>query len=88
LRLAGAVDDQHEQLNLIPASSQSPPPELAVLVTRRDISRAWGCSLRHLDQLRAQDKLPPPDLMIGLSPRWRVETINALSAPKAEEGGR
>jgi hypothetical protein len=64
------------------------PPALAdgieKLVTLADLSYRLDCDERTIRRLRAAGSLPPPDLKIGRSPRWRPETIRRW----IERGGR
>jgi hypothetical protein len=71
-RLAAALDRQAAAALVEP------------LLTRRDLARVLNVSSALLDRLKAGGKLPPPDLMLSRSPRWRASTIRAY----LERGGR
>jgi hypothetical protein len=72
---------------LAEALERSAAPPIVPLVTRRDLARVARVSLRVVDQLRASDQLPKPDLVINRrSPRWRVATIEAWLAQQAAAG--
>jgi hypothetical protein len=64
------------------------PPPVAPLVTRPDFARVLRLSLRAFDQLRSAGRLPRPDLVLGRSPRWRVETVRDWLAQQAAGRGR
>jgi hypothetical protein len=73
-----AVDANSVQLQLITLPADSQGLRLANLVGVDDICVAWRCSRRYLERLRKSGAFPAPDRMIGRSPKWRIEAINAL----------
>jgi hypothetical protein len=54
------------------------------LLSRRDLQHILRVSSALLDRLRAGGKIPPPDLVLSRSPRWKAATIRAY----LERGGR
>jgi hypothetical protein len=65
-----------------------PPIQSALdpLVGPDDIARAWQCSRRLIEQMRATGRFPKPDVMLGRLPRWKVTTIKAWLAQQGGEG--
>jgi hypothetical protein len=53
----------------------TPAPVERLCFRIRDIATATGLSQASVERLRASGKLPPPDLVVGRVPLWRVETI-------------
>jgi hypothetical protein len=78
------ANDHHEHYPI----ASSPPPQSALdqLVGPDDIARAWHCSRRLIERLRAQRKFPPPDCWLGRLPRWKVVTLNGWLAQHGSEG--
>jgi hypothetical protein len=53
------------------------PPGCEALLSKEQIRRAIGVSLRTLNSMIAAGQYPRADVKIGLFPRWRVATHNA-----------
>jgi predicted DNA-binding transcriptional regulator AlpA len=47
-----------------------------------------ACSRREVERMRAAGKLPPPDLSIGRSPRWKAGTVRAWIDEQSRASGR
>jgi predicted DNA-binding transcriptional regulator AlpA len=56
--------------------------------TKSSLARQCGCSLRTLDRARALGQVPPPDWLVGRSPRWGQATITTWLATRPRIGGR
>jgi|GEM_PF-2979406 len=46
------------------------------MLTLTGVKNMLSAGRRSVERLRSQGKFPKPDLHIGVSPRWRVSTIN------------
>jgi predicted DNA-binding transcriptional regulator AlpA len=58
-------------------------------VTIDQWAAALACSRREVERMRSAGKLPPPDLTIGRSPRWKAETLRAwIDAQRPARGRR
>ena len=84
-RLADSIDPRPEPQDLaikygLTLASAIKPPLLKIC----DLERRFVCERRTIERMCAAGKLPPPDLFIGNSPRWREETIQAW----IERGGK
>ena len=60
------------------------PLPIEPLLSQADLCRVLATSQRSIDRLRSSGRLPPPDLAIGRSPRWRASTIRSW----IDRGGR
>jgi predicted DNA-binding transcriptional regulator AlpA len=56
----------------LPTLAQAEPALLWRLDT---VAKSLGIGRRTLERMRTAGQFPPPDVMIGRSPRWRPETI-------------
>ncbi|WP_422931762.1 helix-turn-helix transcriptional regulator [Singulisphaera sp. PoT] len=45
------------------------------LFTIHDVAGALGVSRRTAERMKSSGKFPRPDLYVGVSPRWRAETV-------------
>ncbi len=66
------------------APAVAPLAELPLTWCLSAVAKALGVSRRVLERERAAGRFPPPDLTIGRTPLWRVETIRRW----VEGGGR
>lgn len=57
---------------------------LEPLASINDLARVLATSRRTIERMRADGKLPPPDILVGSMPRWMPSTIRHW----IEEGGR
>jgi transposase-like protein len=48
------------------------------MLSYKDLARRWGVSTNTLRVWRHRGKLPEPDLVIGRSPGWNLETIERV----------
>ena len=55
---------------------------------KRGLGRFLGISVRTLDRAIATGLLPPPDLVVGRSPRWSPDTIKVGSRARPKLPGR
>jgi hypothetical protein len=58
--------------------------------TKASFARRCAWSIRSIDRAAAMGLLPPPDLMLGRSPRWSPETVERWlkSRPRLPGRGR
>ncbi|QDV34434.1 helix-turn-helix transcriptional regulator [Tautonia plasticadhaerens] len=47
-----------------------------------------ACSRREVERMRSARKLPPPDLSIGRSPRWKAATLRTWIDEQSRASGR
>jgi predicted DNA-binding transcriptional regulator AlpA len=67
------------------AAGPHPTPAVGRLALRpKDLETAIGVDERTIQRWRSSGKFPKPDIAIGRTLLWRVETINAW----LERGGR
>jgi predicted DNA-binding transcriptional regulator AlpA len=89
VRLAGerTAESDPKPLNLIGHHSLAQAvPVLEPHVSVTQICAALGVSRRFIEQLRVKGAFPPPDVMLGRAPRWRVSTIQRFLSQQAKEG--
>ncbi len=84
LRLADTIDPRPEPQDLAVKLGMTLASAIRPLLRISGLERLFDCDRRTIERMRAAGKLPPPDLFIGNSPRWREETIQAW----IERGGR
>jgi predicted DNA-binding transcriptional regulator AlpA len=75
--LADALDARPDPQDLAVKYGLTLATAIAPLLRISDLQRILACDRRTIERMRAAGKLPPPDLHIGRSPRWREETIRA-----------
>lgn len=56
--------------------------------SKSTLARFLGLSVRSLDRAKAMGVMPPPDLVVGRSPRWSPETIQRWLRSKPRLPGR
>jgi hypothetical protein len=72
-----------ELVAILPGLKARPPVDRMTL-RLDELADALGVSRRVLERERSAGRVPPPDLLIGKMPLWRVETVRAW----LERGGR
>lgn len=50
----------------------------------RETAEYLDMTYRHVQRLRAAGKFPAPDGLIGASPRWHVDTLDAFLREQAK----
>lgn len=77
-----------------PTTSGNPPSEQMTdgipthCFDKSELARYLGISVRTWDRATAARETPPPDLMVGRSPRWSPETIARWLKTKPRLPGR
>lgn len=61
------------------------PPECKGLLTRSDVAALLRISVAQLKKMLSAGEYPPPDMRIGVLPRWSVETHNTWLRKRLEE---
>ena len=56
-------------------------------LTLEDLADRWGIPYPTLKQRRHRGKLPEPDIMLGRTPAWELDTIEKLEDRNEHVGG-
>jgi len=78
-----------------PATTSADPPSdvmtdgpPAKCMGKSELARYLGISVRTLDRATAERLTPPPDLVVGRSPRWSPETVTRWLKTRPRLPGR
>lgn len=63
-----------------------PGVDLTGMLSMREIAERLGIEANTLRSYRSDGRLPEPDAMLGMAPRWRPETIDTWHANRPGRG--
>lgn len=74
---AGMITIEHQQKGrlLMPTQDDAKTATLPTLVSRNEFAKFLGVHVKTLDRLGRGGLVPKPDVLLGKSPRWRLDTI-------------